>query len=137
MTEHYPPALYLLVRSSCGERPPRDEMISMAKGRKSRNLSARVVDWGEIEEGEQIQLWVVAATRVWNRRIDLEAKDGKYKADGSSVREQFTWHYEPVISPTDFERCYREETLDRTKVTRMVQNVLIRITGRNKSAAGR
>ncbi len=135
MTELHPPMLRLVVRADCGTNIAAQDLITWAKERKERGLGARAVDWKDVKGGD-VELWIVSSARRWQRKVDLQAREGKYLMDRNRVDDNLEWYVERLLSPSTFRNCIREENLTKKILWSMIFSGLNRIEKRDRQRGG-
>ena len=133
MTENHPPTLQLLVRANCGASINREDLINMAKSRQAKRRGAKVVDWKDVKGG-RVDLWIVAATKKWERRVDLKNQDGKYVVNRNKTKEDYIWYVQKLISPTTFASCIDEEDLEKKRLWHMIFSGLNKIESTDRKS---
>ena len=132
VTEHHPPALVMLVRAGCNERLKPQELIDMAR-KGGLGKRAQTVNWGQVKEGQSVSLWIVAAAKKWERKVDLRAKNGKYEMERNRVKEDYQWYVEKLVSPKTFNACIQEKDLTQSTLWNMIFSALIRVEKKDRS----
>jgi len=131
MTEYHPPQLRLLVRTSCGARVNRDELIKRAKN-ESRGMAAMAVNEGDVK-GDKVSLWAVVSVKKWERRVSLLASDGKYVMRSNTTNEDVEWHVEPITSSGTHSSCITEENLEKRVLWEIISSALVEVWVLNKN----
>lgn len=132
MTEYHPPKLRMLVRTPCGERVNRQELIDKAK-REVRSSLAVTVNQGNFGNGDRVSLWAVVSVKKWSRRVSLQASDGKYVMRNNRTEEDYEWRVEQVYSGGNGSGCINEANLDKQELWEIISSALMKVWVDNKN----
>ena len=124
MIENHPPKLELMVRARCGAKITRDMLLRMV--REGKAGKDRMITHGHVS-GDDVQIWIVATTRVWQRTLSLKSDGNKYRVSGNNIRDEVDWHITRLKEPQNGNACLDEEKLTRRKLWTMAQAGLLRI----------